>query len=99
MVFDYEAAWADLLLVLGEKPQWGTRQIHEEMTRILGRRRFNESGLAEMIRLYGVQMDSPSRASAASPPTGSSGGAMLVDAHPPSHTEVDVHEHDHRNAA
>lgn len=89
MVFDYEAAWSDLLLVLGEKPQWGTRQLEEEMSRILTRRRVNESGLAQMLRLYGTQVDQTNRSSVSTPAEGSSLGVMTPSTGQPSSTEVD----------
>ena len=59
MVFDYEAAWADLLSLLegDERPNWGARQLRDEMGRILARRRVNEAGAAQWLRLYGVHVD------------------------------------------
>jgi hypothetical protein len=59
VVFDYEAAWADLLALLESeaRPNWGARQLRDEMGRILARRRVNEAGAAQWLRLYGVELD------------------------------------------
>lgn len=59
MVFDYETAWAELLTLLetDSRPNWGARQLRDEMGRILSRHRVVEGSLPQALRLYGVEVE------------------------------------------
>lgn len=55
--FDYEGAWRDLLVRLADKPQWGSRQLDEEMNAVLRRHALpDEPAQARLLRVYGVEV-------------------------------------------
>lgn len=101
MVFDFEAAWGDLLALLESdpRPNWGAKQLRDEMGRILARRRVNEAGLAQMLRLYGVHVDANLR-DAGPTPGGIVDPSATVLPGPDHHsTEVDDGCREHAGAA
>lgn len=100
MVFDFEAAWGDLLVLLESgRPNWGARQLRDEMGRILARHRVNEAGVAHMLRLYGVLTDVNLRDADPTPGGIADPSAMVLSGAHHHSTEVDDGCREHEGAA